>query len=144
MEKREVLLYGITFLSLVGLISLFFMTVSKIPNIADEKFISLTGNVVLDFEENFKIGDNVRGDIYLGNKDSYESVYGFLLLTKEDEPIVTKTFYLSDFLFKDSFGNSIVKVEDLINYPFIEQADYELLFSVLDLDINIKREIIVL
>jgi hypothetical protein len=143
MEKREVALYVITIFLLVAIIYLAFGAVSKIPNIANEKFMSLTGNVVFDLENNFKIGDILKGDIIVNQGENNESIYGMILLTKDNIPITTKTFKLKDDLIKNNSGKGIIKIEDLIGYRFNETGNYELLFSVLDLDINIKREFLV-
>ncbi|MFH1359212.1 MAG: hypothetical protein ABIH37_04960 [archaeon] len=144
MEKREAALYTITIFSLIVIIYTAFIGVSKIPNIANEKFMSLTGNVVFDLENNFKIGDTLKGDIVVNQGETKETIYGMILLTKDNAPIITKTFNLKDFLIKDeSSGKNIIKIEELIEYRFEERGNYELLFSILDLDINIKKEIIV-
>lgn len=143
MEKREVVLYAITIFSLIAVSYIFFGAVTKIPNIANEKFMSLTGNAVLDLENNFKIGDTLNGDIVVNQGENSEAIYGVILLTKDNNPITTKTFNLKDDLVKDNSGKGVIKIEDLINYQFTEQGNYELLFSVLDLDINLKRRIIV-
>ena len=143
MEKREVVLYAITIFSLIAIIYIAFGAVSKIPNIANEKFMSLTGNVVFDLENNFKIGDTLKGDIILNQGENNEAIYGMILLTKDNAPITTKTFNLKDDLVKDNSGKGVIKIEDLINYQFTEQGNYEILFSVLDLDMNLKREFLV-
>ncbi|NCN98614.1 hypothetical protein COY00_00640 [Candidatus Pacearchaeota archaeon CG_4_10_14_0_2_um_filter_35_33] len=154
MEKIEVTLYATTIFSLIIVVYLVSGVVTGIPNIANWGFISLTGNVVrdveggfnivLDIENNFKIGDPFRGDIVVTYIGTEEAVYGLILLTKNNEPIITKTFNLNDVLNKDkNSGMGIIKIEELIDYRFEEAGDYELFFSVLDLNINIKREIIV-
>ena len=144
MEKREGALYAMTIFSFMAIVYILFGVISEIPNIADKKFMSLTGNVVLDIENNFKIGDNLKGDITLNKGENDEAVYGLILLTKGNNPIATKTFNLRDVLTKNEIsGKNIVKIEDLIEYRFEEKGNYELLFSVLDLNINIKKEIVV-
>ena len=142
MEKRMILLYAITLFSLIAVVYLFFGVLSKIPNMSDKNFMSLTGNVVLDLNNDFKIGDNVQGDIILNKEES--NAYGILLLTKEDKPLITKTFNLKDISKnKISSGEYSIKIEDLINYSFEEKGNYELFLSVLDLNINIKKEFVV-
>lgn len=143
MEKREAVLYVITIFSFIAIIYIALGAVSKIPNISDEKFTSLTGNVVLNLDDDFKIGDTLKGDIVVNQGENSEAIYGLILLTKDNSPIITETFNLKNVLVKDDFGKNIVKIEDLIEYRFEEKGDYELLFSVLDLDINIKKEILV-
>ena len=143
MDKREAVLYAITIFSFIAIIYIALGAVSKIPNITEERFMSLTGNVVLNLDNNFKIGDTLKGDIVVNQGENSEAIYGLILLTKDNSPIITETFNLKNVLVKDNFGKNIIKIEDLINYQFTEPGDYELLFSVLDLDINIKKEILV-
>jgi len=144
MEKREAALYAITIFSLIAISYIFFGAITKMPNIANEKFMSLTGNVVLDLENNFKIGDTLKGDIIVNQGENNEAIYGMILLTKDNFPITTKTFNLKDDLVKEEGnGKNILKLEKLIDYRFEEKGNYELLFSVLDLDINIKKEFLV-
>ena len=139
MEKREAALYAITIFSLIAVSYIFFGAITKIPNIANEKFMSLTGNVVFDLENNFKVGDTLKGEIVVNQGENNKAIYGMMLLTKDNNPITTKTFNLNEGLVKDNSRKGVIKLENLINYQFTEQGNYELLFSVLDLDINIKK-----
>jgi len=137
-----ILLYAITLFSLIAVVYLFFGVLSKTPNMSDKNFMSLTGNVVLDLNNDFKIGDNAHGDIILNKEES--NAYGVLLLTKEGKPLITKTFNLRDISKnKITSGEYSIKIEDLINYSFEEKGNYELFLSVLDLNINIKKEFVV-
>ena len=138
MEKNEVLLYAITIFSLVIFAYLAFSVVTSIPNIANRGFMSLTGNIVLDtevvdIENSFKIGDYLKGDMVVTQIETEEAVYGLISLTKNNEPIITKTFNLKDVLNEDeNSGGGVIKIEELIDYRFEEAGDYELFFSVLD------------
>jgi len=144
MEKREGMLYVITIFSLIAIVYIFFGAMTQIPNIANEKFMSLTGNVVLNLENNLKIGDTLKGNIVVNQGENSEVIYGLILLTKDNVPITTKTFNLKEALDKDDLsGKDIIKIEKLIEYRFEESGKYELLFSVLDLNINIKKEMMV-
>jgi len=144
MEKREVMLYTITMFSFIAAVYLAFGTITKIPDIADERFMSLAGNIILDLEGNFKVGDVFKGNIIIiSQKETNDTTYGIVLLTKDNAPILTETFNLKDFLIRDNSGKDFIKIEDLINHRFEEKGNYELLFSVLDLDINIEKEILV-
>jgi len=143
MEKREAALYAITIFSFIAIIYIAFGTFSKIPNIADERFMSLIGNAIFDSETNFKVGEFIKGDITISQKETNETVYGIILLTKDNSPVITRTFNLKNVSIKDHSGKDIIKIENLINYQFTEVGNYELLFSVLDFDINIKKEILV-
>ena len=139
MEKRESILYLIIGVSFIFLIVISTILLTKIPNIANEKFMSLTGNVVFDLENNFKVGDTLKGEIVVNQGENNKAIYGMMLLTKDNNPITTKTFNLNEGLVKDNSRKGVIKLENLINYQFTEQGNYELLFSVLDLDINIKK-----
>lgn len=142
MDKKEIMLYAITIISLMVFICIVFSAISKSPNISNQKFMGLTGNAIIDFGNNFKVGDNVTGDIILNQKK--QDVYGMILLTKDSKEMVTRTFNLKDVMTKDKNpGENIVKIENLINYKFEENGNYELLFSILDLNINIKENIVV-
>jgi len=88
------MLYAITAVSLVAFVYIFFGAVSKIPNISDKPFVSLAGNVVFNLGENFKIGDNIKGNIIINKEET--NAYGVLLLTKDNQPLITKTFNLKD------------------------------------------------
>ncbi|OIO80131.1 hypothetical protein AUJ84_04420 [Candidatus Pacearchaeota archaeon CG1_02_32_132] len=144
MEKKEALLYATTIFSLIIVTYLVSGVVTSIPNIANRGFMSLTGNIVLDIENSFKIGDYLKEDMVVTQIETEEAIYGLRSLTKDNKPIITETFNLKDFLNKDkNSGRGVIKIEELIDYRFEEAGDYELFFSVLDLNINIKREIIV-
>jgi len=144
MEKKEVLTYAITLLSLVIFAYLAFSVVTNIPNIANKGFYSLTGNIVLDIENNFKIGDSLKGNMVVTQGETEEAIFGLISLTKNNEPIITETFNLKDVSNEDkNSGIRTIKIEELIDYRFEEAGDYELFFSVLDLDINIKKRFVV-
>ena len=138
------MLYTITIISFITFVYLALGVVTKIPSISDNKFMSLTGNVIVGLENNFKVGDTLKGDIIVNQKETNESIYGMILLTKDNNPIITKTFNLKNVLTKDeNSGEKFIRVEEIIEYRFEESGNYELLFSVLDLNMNIKKGIIV-
>jgi len=141
MEKREIMLYVITIISFMALMYIIFGAFLKIPT---EKINLFSGNVILDLKNNLHIGDSLEGELEINSKENSEA-YGLVLLSKDDKPIVTETFNLNEILRKDSDskGQTSIKIKDLIQYKFKEKGDYELLFSVLDLNINIKKEILV-
>ncbi len=140
MESKEAMLYVITMISFIAFVYIFWTVSLKSPSISDKKFISSTGNVIFDLEDSFKVGDNIKGDIIL-NKD--ETSYGVLLLTKDNQPLITKTFNLNEIPKNKISSGYSIKIEDLIDYMFEEKGNYELFLSVLDLDTNIKREFVV-
>lgn len=139
MGKRELLLYAITLISLVLFIYLFFGVISKVPSTSNQKFLSLTGNAILDLNDNFKVGDKLTGQILLA-KESPDAV-GLLSLSKDGEEAVTETFNLKDIPTKQSGSNYVIDLADITDYTFNETGSYELLFSVLSLDTNIKKEL---
>ncbi|MBU3912963.1 MAG: hypothetical protein KKB21_01755 [Nanoarchaeota archaeon] len=142
MNKREIILYVITILSLIAFVYIVFGAVSKTPSNSNQKFAGLTGNTVVNFEDNFKAGDRLTGDITINEDET--SAYGVLLLTKNNKALITKTFSLKEALIKDAnSGENIIKIEDLIDYKLEEKGNYELFFSILDLNINIKKEFVV-
>jgi hypothetical protein len=136
MEKREITLYIITIISIIAVICIFFVTIFKTPNISNEKTISLTGNTIKITEETFKVGDSLKGEIIFNSKETNEIVYGIILLTKDKHPIKTETFPLEK-------NQNSIQIENLIGYQFEETGTYKILFSVLDLDINIQKTFIV-
>ncbi|MDP3026765.1 MAG: hypothetical protein Q8N63_03585 [Nanoarchaeota archaeon] len=143
MEKREALLYAITIFSLMTLIYIVAGAVSKIPA-PSEKLIGLAGNAIITPEENLKAGDNLQGEIIIAQEKNAEDAYGILLLEKNGEPIITKTFNLKEIPKNEiSPKKFAIKIEELVSYNFEEKGRYELFFSVLDLDVNIKKEFVV-
>jgi len=143
MDKREATLYIITLFSLIAVFYLAFVVISKTPNITGEKSMSPTGNAIVGLDDNFKVGDYFNENIPISLEKNNNSVYGLVLLTKGNSPVLTKTFDLKDVLTTDNSGKNIVKISDLVNYQFNESGNYEFLFSILDLNINIKQEILV-
>lgn len=138
MNKREIMLYAITIISFIAFISIIFGVNFKSLNISDNKPISMTGNAVLDLNDSFKIGDKLTGEIVLNSDE--RKAYGVLLLTKNSKPLMTETFNLEKVFRERKDGVSIVKFEDIMDYTFEEKGNYELFFSVLDLEISIKKE----
>ena len=141
MEKNEKKFYVVTLISFVILISIVFGLILKIPGATDQKLISLSGNVFMDLEKDFHVGDSVSGNIIIGSEEV--SAYGVLLLTKDGEVLETKTFNLIDVSKEKSGSKYSINLKDVIDYTFEEEGKYEIFFSVLDLDVNVKREFIV-
>ena len=139
MEKREAILYVITVISFIAFVYILFGIVSKSSGVSD-KVMSLSGNVIFNVSDNYKVGDNITGNLII-NKN--ESSYGVLLLTRNNQPLIAKTFNLKDIHKIKSDSGYSIPIRDLINYKFNKTGNYELLFSVLDLDINIKKEFVV-
>lgn len=134
MKKRGSVLLIVTLISFICFLFIGFDLLAKYPSSFDNDFMSLTGNVALNLDES-SVGDSIRGVIEINEVQEGE---GILLLTKNDEELFVETFYLNDYI----EGNSI-QLEDLVNYTFEEPGNYELFFSALEVDINIKKEFIV-
>ena len=142
MEKREIMLYTVTIFSLIAFVYILFGAVSKIPNISDKKLMSLTGNVVLNIEGNYKIGDKLNGELIIDSNEFNR--YGVLLLTKDNKPVFTETFNLNDVSKSRVNSNQYsIKISNLTDYNFEEKGNYELMFFVPDLNINIKKKFVV-
>ena len=142
MEKREIVLYLITIVSFIAFIYIVFGAISKVSDTSDKKFMSMTGNIVLNLEENYKIGDKLSGELIINSNDLNK--YGILLLTKDDKPILSQTFNLNNIPKNKINSNQYsIKIEDLVDSKFDEKGSYELMFSVLDLNINIKKKFVV-
>lgn len=136
------MLYAITILSFIAFIYILFGSVSKMSNVSNKNLMGLTGNAVLNPGENQKIGDKLGGGIILSSNQLDN--YGVLLLTKDNKPVLTETFNLNNFPKEMVSPNQYsVKIENLLNYTFEEKGSYGLMFYVLDLDINIKKNIVV-
>jgi hypothetical protein len=141
MEKKEVWVYLITIISFIAFVYIVFGAISKTPGISDKKFTSLSGNVVLDLNDNFEIGDNLTGYLILNLEEL--DAYGSVLLTKDNQLLITRTFNLNEIpKTKSNLGYSI-KIVNLIDYEFNQTGNYELFLFVLDLDINIKKKFVV-
>ena len=138
MEKKEILLYFITICSFIALIYIFFGIVMKMSDTSNKQFKIVTGNAVFDLEDNFKIGDRINGNLLVNSIN--DDTYGILLLTKDNDPLMTKTFNLKDISKEMNSKQYVIKIEDLIEYSFEEKGSYELFFSVLDMNINIKKK----
>lgn len=135
------MLYVMTMFSFLAIIYIIFGMILNVPSVADEKVMSLAGNIVVDLEDSFEVGQNISGNIILTEEEV--SYYGFVLLTKRNEAIATETFNLEDIPRERVNSGYSINIEDLIDYEFEEKGKYELFFSVLDLDINIRKEFVV-
>lgn len=118
-----------------------FNFIPKVPSFYSNNFLSLTGNVALDFND-LSVGDDLQGKIILNDfeKDSY----GIVMLSKNGDSLYLDSFNLQDLSIEKNHGNKFVlEMSDLVNYTFKEEGEYELFLSLLDLEVNIKKEIIV-
>ena len=134
---------------IVSLFALFILLVN---------FLNFTGNVLLD-TGNFNSGGQLSGvlvlDIEEGDSLSKELLV-FLALSRNDSVIVSESFTLEKFIensnskilfvergsgeFYDTPGTYELEVSKVINYTFEEPGNYELLFSILDLDMNTRKK----
>lgn len=123
-------------------------------------FLSLTGNVAL--EESINLGEKLSGDLILqiDEGDSLSEQLPILIaLTKNNSIILTETLTLEKFIqnsdnpkdpvkknsesFYEIPGKYNLEISNIIDYNFEEPGEYELLFSILDLDINTKKKFLV-
>lgn len=141
MERGKKMFYVITILSLLAVVYIIVGATSKIPSMTNERTGGLTGNVIVNLDDNFEIGENISGKIILTKEEV--DAYGFVLLTKGNNVIITETFSLEDIPKKNVDSGYSINIDDLINYKFKEKGKYDLFFSVLDLDINIRKEFVV-
>jgi hypothetical protein len=138
MDKRWFLLMGL--LVLVG-----FLVVSGFRS----------GNVVLNYEKYFKLGDKLSGDLTIGIEqgDRLDVKMPILVsLSKNGTMIASETLTLEEFInlagikldkvsrsgkdFYETVGSYNVPIEKIVSYNFNETGEYEMLFSLLNLDIN--------
>jgi len=114
----------------------------------------MTANVVLNTEEYYNQGDKLSGVLSLEIKEgqSLEAKMPILVsLSKNDEVIISQTMTLDEFItlsgaktekvkedgkeFYEAPGTYRVPISKIIDYTFKDKGEYELLFSVLDLDL---------
>lgn len=137
MDKRWFLLVGV--LVLVG-----FLVISGFRS----------ANVVLNYQEDFKLGDKLSGDLTMGIEegDSLDAQMPILIsLSKAGTMISSETMTLEEFIqlsginvekvnrdgqeFYETIGTYNVPIEKIIDYTFNEAGQYEMMFVLLDLDI---------
>lgn len=120
MEKGKRMFYVITILSFLAVVYIIVGAASKIPNISNEKVVGLTGNVIVNLGSDFKVGDNISGNIILTEEES--DSYGFVLLTKGRDVIITEAFSLNDIPKDEIDSGYSINIEDLIDYEFKEKG----------------------
>lgn len=142
MKKTQTLLLVTTFLSLIILSLIAFDIISKTTGaqIPNKNLNDLTGNFLLNLENNIPLGQNLQGEIIINNEELGE--YGFISLSKNRKQLEVKTFNL-DQVQKEKINDkqTKIKIENLINYTFEEKGTYEIFFS--NLEFNIKKDFIV-
>lgn len=133
MDKATVMLSSIIAISLIVLLF------SVVSMFAPTEEFELTGNVLLDVEENFNPGDKLNGVIILGiNEQTDKSAPVLVSLVKDKEVLEIETLSVGEIIQKSKQVNQeyVVEVKDLIDYTFEEKGTYELLFSALSLEVN--------
>ena len=115
-------------------------------------FFNLTGNVILQPE--FSIGENITGTltIVIDEGDNLNKNLPILIsLIKNNTAIKTETLTLEKFIqesdseikpinsFYKTPGTFSVNLENFFQFTFNESGEYELLFSVIELNINTKK-----
>jgi len=147
MKKGKLVLYFVVLIIILVLIFVGFNS------------INLTGNVLLEFEKDFKVGEKLTGPLTLTIEkgDSLSKDTPILLsLIKGNEVLRVETLTLEEFVTKSSsqgvfkksqeyvYEENTVHVVDIgrvIDYTFEESGNYQLIFSVLSLDLNIRERI---
>lgn len=138
MDKRWFLLIGV--LILVG-----FLAISGFKS----------GNVILNYQEDFKLGERLSGDLSIGIEegDSLDSQMPILVsLSKNGTMIFSETLTLEEFIqlsgvsvekvmasgkeYYQKAGFYSVPIEKVVDYTFNDAGQYELMFVLLDLDIT--------
>jgi len=133
MDKATVIL------SLIIGVSLILILFSVVSILTPTGKLELTGNIILDVEENFNSGDKLNGVIILGiNEQTNKNAPVLVSLIKGKEVLELETFSVGEIMQKSKQVNQeyVVEVKDLIDYTFEEKGVYELLFSALSLEIN--------
>ena len=132
MERKEGIVFAITLISFIGFIYVFSGLILDISAVSPDKITSLTGNSVVNLDNNFNINQKLAGNIITS---SLKDKAGLIFLSKENKILAIETFN-----FKDNINNQI-RIEDLIDYSFTSQGKYELF--VFSQDINVKKEILI-
>jgi hypothetical protein len=113
-----------------------------------------SANVVLNYEENYNLNDNLAGNliITIEKGDSLDVNMPILIsLGKGEEIISSETMTLKQFIklsgsrlvavennyneYYETPGRYNVPLSDVINHKFNEKGEYELIFSLPELDI---------
>lgn len=140
-------------------IILFFLLVlisaTALVFLASDTF-NLTGNVILQSGD--YVGDNLVGEvgITVEKGDVFDKdVPILILLTKNDTVVKVETLMFEEFVRLSGSRTKpidsvyeipetfVVNLEDVFPFTFDESGEYEFLFSVLELDMNIRKMFIV-
>ena len=117
---------------------------------------NLTGNAILQSE--FSIGKNLTGELSItideGDKLN-RNIPILISLTKNDIVVKAETLTFEKFVelsgsktqpinsFYKTPENFVINLENYFQFTFNESGEYKLLFSVLELDINIEKTFLV-
>lgn len=133
-------LYILIAVSFIGLFIIFSGLSSGNGLFSKNKFVSLTGGSIVDFSDSFSQGEMLEGSIILSvpNKLNEEEIYGMAILTFPNKEIIYKTFKITELL-GEGDKKKVVHIQEIIPYRFEEEGEYELLISILELDLNYKK-----
>lgn len=130
---------AISLLMLISVVSLVFLMSNT---------LNLTGNVILQSED--YVSNNLTGEITIAVKQVdalNKDIPILILLTKDDTVVKVETTTLEKLVqlsnLKTQSETFSISLEDAFPFTFDEKGEYELLFSILDLNINIKKEFVV-
>lgn len=118
-----------------------------------------SANVSLEFSDSYVIGDELVGNLILifEKGDSVNKEMPILIsLIKDEKVLVVNVLTIEEFVllsgekinvvekdggyFYEEEGVYGVELNELIDYTFDEVGEYELFFSVMEIDLNIVKE----
>ncbi len=138
MEKNLGWHYSAIILSVVILSFLFLQVTGK-------GVLDVTANVILNDDEIFFVGDSFNGVVeFRVNEEIIENDFPvILLMTKNSSVVFVENLELSYVLEVSEKRGDVysVNLENLVDYSYVENGEYEFLFSILDLDFFVKRKI---
>ena len=108
-----------------------------------------SGLVVSEFPDEFKLGDNLSGNLIIEiekNVAVTKETPVLIILHKEEEIITSKTLRFEEFLAlaeKNSIDIYSLKINKIINYQFIQPGKYEILFYIPKIDLAVKETFLI-
>ena len=148
-KNKEYLLYFL--LIILGLI-LFSLVLPKFLNVAPLSFSNnlFTGKAVAE-DYNFNLGDSLNGRVIINLDEEIKGDKQVLLLIENEGNVVyTEIVFLEEFLkgseiiTKDYIytkeNTYFVELGEVVHFTFEKAGEYELMISILELDLNIVKK----
>ncbi len=134
MEFRE-LLFGIFIVAGLFFLAYFMLTAERI-----------TGRIVSDPQESYKIGDKLTGAVIINSDKSLEKETPFLFsLIKNNTVLETDVLNFGEILNKPGSirqeKSYTIRIGEIIDYTFAEQGVYEIIIYSPDINVGLKKEI---